>query len=191
MKAQPLTKAEMKALLAACGDCDTGVRDRAYLTALWRGSMRSAAPLRVMPSELDWERNMILLRDDKCESGRWVVLDEQAMAIQRIWFERRNSLGLNGHHPFYCSIYQPNRGNALSTAHFRRRIKVLAEKAGIEKRVHLHALRHTGASEMAEEGLPIATISRQLGHKSAAVTSRYLHELRPDLADSRLAGRTW
>jgi Phage integrase family len=39
----------------------------------------------------------------------------------------------------------------------------LAAKAGIEKRVHPHGLRHTHAAELAAEGMPLNFVQAQLG----------------------------
>ena len=192
MIGQPLTTSEAKALLAACPtNNSTGIRDRALLTALWRGAMRISATLRIQPGDIDWDRNLITIHSDKGGEGRTIVLDPQAMDVLRIWKERRTVLGINGKEPFFCSAHQHARGKPLDSSHFRRLIARLRRKAGIEKRCHLHGLRHTGASELAEEGFDLATISAQLGHKNVSTTSQYIHRLRPDLMDSRLKERTW
>ncbi len=54
----------------------------------------------------------------------------------------------------------------------------LARKAGIEKRVHAHDLRHTHAFELACEGHPLHVIQAQLGHTSLATTDRYVQGVR-------------
>lgn len=48
--------------------------------------------------------------------------------------------------------------------------------------VHLHDLRHTFASWLAQDGASMAALRDLLGHSSLAVTSRYAHLARPDLA---------
>jgi integrase len=53
----------------------------------------------------------------------------------------------------------------------------LARRAGIDKRVHAHGLRHTFAVELEAAGTPVTTISKLLGHSSVAVTARYLDHL--------------
>ena len=53
-------------------------------------------------------------------------------------------------------------------------LKRLAAKAGITKRVHLHGFRHTFASQLRRARTDVAVISKLLGHKSIAVTVRYL-----------------
>ena len=67
----------------------------------------------------------------------------------------------------------------------------LAKKAGIEKRVHPHGLRHTHAAELREEGVDIAIISRQLGHSSIATTARYLDHIAPQTVIDTVRAREW
>jgi site-specific recombinase XerD len=50
----------------------------------------------------------------------------------------------------------------------------IAAKAGIEKRVHPHGLRHSHAVDMANEGVAIPSIQQQLGHDRPSTTDTYL-----------------
>ena len=61
----------------------------------------------------------------------------------------------------------------------RRLLPRLAARAGLERRVHPHALRHSLASALAHEGKSLPAISAQLGHSSTAVTDRYLRKIAP------------
>jgi site-specific recombinase XerD len=191
MQPQPLSRDEAKALLAACPNTTNGIRDKALFTVLYRGGTRITATLNIRPADIDWERNLITIHRDKGGKGRTITIDDEAMNILRVWAERRSSLGVNGRHPFFCATNKKALGNALKSSHYRRTIKKLQRKAGIDKRCHLHALRHTAASELLEEGIDIATISRQLGHAHISTTSRYVHQLRPDLANQKLKARAW
>jgi len=191
MRSQPLSRDEAKALIGTCSDTNAGIRDRAVFTALWRGSMRIGATLRIMPSDIDWNNNLVIIQRDKGGKSRTIVLDAEAMDVLRIWSERRKVLGVNGHHVFFCATNKQARGNQLDSSQFRHRIKKMQKKAGIEKRCHCHGLRHTAASELAEEGFSLTTIAAQLGHVHVSTTSRYIHRLRPDLTDERLKQRSW
>lgn len=55
------------------------------------------------------------------------------------------------------------------------------ERAGLAH-VHWHDLRHTYASLLAQDGASMALLRDLLGHSTLAVTSRYAHLARPDLA---------
>ena len=52
-------------------------------------------------------------------------------------------------------------------------VKRLGERAGIERRVHPEALRHTFESELSDRGIEPAT-SNALGHQSLATTRGYI-----------------
>jgi site-specific recombinase XerD len=97
------------------------------------------------------------------------------MAIVSRWIETRHSLGIDGHAPLFCTLH----GRPLQPSYVRTVLPRLARKAGIEKRVHPHGLRHTHAFELMMEGVPVPIIQRQLGHGSLATTQRYLDHLAP------------
>ena len=48
------------------------------------------------------------------------------------------------------------------------------KKVGIDD-FHIHDLRHTAASWLVMEGVPLLEVSRLLGHKSITQTERYAH----------------
>ncbi|NOT02277.1 MAG: tyrosine-type recombinase/integrase [Phycisphaerales bacterium] len=90
-------------------------------------------------------------------------------------------------HPVFCTL----RGRSMSDAYVRVMFKRLAARAGIEKRVHAHGLRHTHAAQLRAEGVDIAIISRQLGHASITTTARYLDHLAPRAVIETIRGRMW
>ena len=76
-------------------------------------------------------------------------------------------------------------GSRINDAYIRNLLPRLAKKAGIEKRVHAHGLRHSHAFELANEGVPIHIIQKQLGHSNLSVTNRYIDHLNPtEVADA-------
>jgi integrase len=67
----------------------------------------------------------------------------------------------------------------------------LVSRAGIEKRVHPHGLRHTHATELAREGVSVGLIQQQLGHRSLATTDRYLRHIAPIQLITAIQDRRW
>jgi integrase/recombinase XerC len=53
----------------------------------------------------------------------------------------------------------------------------LAEKAGIQQRIHIHGFRHGLATSMAQAGVELRAISAQLGHSNTSTTDRYLAKI--------------
>jgi len=185
---EPLTKEEVLALMNACSRrAPTGKRDRALICILWRGQLRVSEALALKVSDLNAKECTLRVLKGKGRKDRVVVIDHQAVAELEAWIECRKKLGLTGHKPIFCTL----QGKPIHTAQIREMLPRRAKKAGIEKRVHAHGLRHTGASEMVVEGIALIDIQHQLGHSSPSTTDRYLHQLNPLARTERLKARTY
>ena len=118
---------------------------------------------------------------------RTVALDPEASALVERWLGRRAQLGNNGRRPVFCTL----DGGPIKTAYVRALLPRLARRARIEKRVHAHGLRHSFASGLALEGVPMPIIQTALGHSSLATTSRYLAHIAPEQVIAPLRARNW
>jgi site-specific recombinase XerD len=125
----------------------------------------------------------------KIDRDRVVGLDDGAMALINRWLDVRRQRGINGRGAkrLFCTL----DGGPVSGAYVRAMLKRMARRAGIEKRVHPHGLRHTGAAELRSEGVDIGIISKQLGHKSIATTARYLDHIAPQTVIDTMRKREW
>lgn len=72
----------------------------------------------------------------------------------------------------------------------RFRLRRLAARAGVEKRVHPHGLRHTYAVKLDKEGFPLRDIRDLLGHANVGTTDAYLRGLGATSAVERAKTRT-
>ena len=186
-----LTSEEVFGLLNACGRGPAGRRNRALITVGWRAGLRCAEALALYPKDVDLNTGRIQVLHGKGDKRRVVALDPAACAIVEIWMQERRKLGLNGSHPLFCVISEPTKGKPLHDAYVRELMTKLGHKAGIEKRVHFHGLRHTYAAYLMDQGVPIHFIRRMLGHSSIAITKRYADHINPAQVVEALRELEW
>lgn len=171
--AEPLTAGEMQRLIDGCSrKAPTGIRNRALLTLLYRSGLRVSEVLAIRPSDVDLKRRTIRLKDTKSGKPQTRGFHPSADDALARWLDTRKSLGI-GNGKLFCTL----KGEPMSDDYVRGMLRRLADKAGIEKRVHPHGIRHTFAVELEANGTPVTVISKLLGHSSVAVTARYLDHL--------------
>ncbi len=186
--AEILTTDEVGALIRTCSPrAPTGIRNRALLVVLYRAGLRLSEALDLYAKDLDRRNGTLTVLHGKGDRRRTVGLDPGAFAIVERWIDKRREMGLHGRQRLFCTL----RGSPIKSAYVRALLPRLARKAGIEKRVHAHALRHTHAAELMREGVPLNLIQRQLGHRSVATTSRYLDHLQPQEVVDAMQKRDW
>ncbi len=72
-------------------------------------------------------------------------------------------------------LFLSEKNQAISPDRVQRMIKEYAGKAGISQRITPHVLRHSFATEMYHQGVPLDAIQAMLGHENEAETSIYIH----------------
>jgi integrase len=192
--AEVLTPAEISRLIDACGRRGpSGMRNRALIVVLWRGGLRCAEALALGLRDVDRQAGTLTVRHGKGDRRRVVGMDPPAFAVLERWLDLRARIGVPKGAPVFCTITHDGGGlgRPLGAAYWREAIKRLGVKAGIDKRVHSHGLRHTHAVELLMEGVPIEVIRRQLGHRSLGVTQRYLDHLMPADVVEAMQKRPW
>ncbi len=188
LPAEVLTVDEVRALVRGCSTrAPSGVRNRALLVVLYRGGLRLGEALALYPKDVDTARGTVRVLHGKGDKARTVGLDPEALAVVERWADARRGLGISGRHRPFCTL----SGGPLDASYVRQLLPRLARRAGIDKRVHAHGLRHTHAAELAEEGYPTNFIQDQLGHSSLATTDRYLRHIAPAARVEALRQRRW
>jgi site-specific recombinase XerD len=163
-----LTPEEARALLrAASPRAPTGIRNRALIALMYGAGLRLAEVLALKPSDVDLEAGSIrVLHDDKGDKARTAGIDEGAAGHVARWIDTRRALKIRSRH-LICTI----QGKSLQPRYVRAMLTRMKARAGIEKRVHPHGLRHTHAVELEREGLTASETQDQLGHSSLNTTA--------------------
>lgn len=163
-----LSVAEAKALLLAADN----IRDRAIISVLLYSGIRSKELLALDIDDLDVRGRVLHVRDHgegiKNYHERKAVLSQDCIKMLNEWIAVR---------PQDCekALFLNVHGMRLTNSGLHKIISNTGKRAGIGKRVYTHLLRHTAASTMIKQGIPVTEVMLQLGHRSLASTMVYLH----------------
>ncbi len=181
---EPLTPEEVERLAGAANPrYPTGARNRALILVLAGSGVRITEALSLRPKDYDVARGRIRVLKGKGRKARIVPVTGAAAAAIARWMQHRAKLGHNGTAPIFCTL----KGEPIESAYVRAMLPRLAKKAGVEKRVHAHGLRHSFAAESIRLGVRINALSKVLGHTSSGVTARYIDHLGDDDAIDAVA----
>ena len=110
----------------------------------------------------------------KGDKERWVPLNK--IAFKQLNLFINNSLSqINPKKGCEQYIFLNQRGGKLSRIAAYQAIKEIAQKAGIEKNIHPHTLRHSFATELMLGGADIMVVRELMGHASVRSTEIYTH----------------
>lgn len=84
-------------------------------------------------------------------------------------------------------VFLSRNGTRLSIAQIHRVVVSAAQRAGIDRKVSAHWLRHAHASHALDRGAPIHLVSQPLNHSNLATTSVYVHA-RPTESSGKYLG---
>jgi integrase len=101
---------------------------------------------------------------------RHVVLTDEGIAAFKEWTAKT----VSGEH-----IFLKNDRTTWGTSHQQRPLEDASIRAKIVPAVNFHILRHTHASYLAMNGVPMAVIARQLGHADSRMTEKHYAHLAP------------
>ena len=184
-----LTREEIGALMRSCSRrAPTGIRNQALIAVLYRAGLRLSEALALKPKDLDRDAGTLRVLQGKGKKARTVGLDPDGFAVLDRWLDvRSGKYRINGARRVFCTL----KGGPVKTSYVRALLPRLGRKAGLEKRIHAHGLRHAFSSELAREGVPVPLISRQLGHANVRTTSVYLSGISSEETVEAIRARKW
>ena len=167
---------EQQQLLSQMEPADTlrKLRNLTMLRVLLNCGLRSAELCSLKIKNIDFKTGMMkVLGKGNKERILWVG-DDDMLLIQE-WLEKRP-----GGSPLVFTSLDGSR--PICSRWLRKLLPNLAEKAGIDKRVHVHTCRHSFASDLLRQTKNLFLVSQALGHTNVATTQVYLHLVPGELA---------
>ncbi len=132
---------------------------------LYSTGLRLSECVNLKYEDLDINENIGWVRNGKGGKDRIFIISELFKKDLLYYMEKRG-YAENGY------IFTVN-GKQMSPRGIQHAIKISVERAGIEKNVHVHTLRHSFATHLLENGTDIRKIQHLLGHSSLQTTQIY------------------
>ena len=158
-----LAQSEVKALLQGTENR----KHRAMLMLAYGLGLRLSEVLALMPADIDDKRMALYVRGGKGKKDRALPLPESLLLLLREQFRefRPVTFVFEGQHP----------GEPYSARSLQMVVKQAAARAGIQRPISLHMLRHSYATHLMEAGTDTRIIQDLLGHSSIKTTEIYTH----------------
>jgi integrase/recombinase XerD len=168
----PLTMSpdEAEQLLEEAGS----LRDQMMLSLGYGCGLRAGEIVRLRAGDIDSAQMIIRILQSKGRKDRHVMLPPELLQPLRQWWKARPTR-FDAEVPVRERWLFPGRrkGQHITYRQLSRIFHEAAAAAGITKRVSLHSLRHSFATDLLEKGLDIRYIQALLGHSKLDTTSRY------------------
>jgi site-specific recombinase XerD len=161
-----LTMEEMKHMIAVS---EKNKRDNMIIKCLFYLGLRNSELRGMKVDDIDFINRTVKVVQGKGRKDRYVPIPSKEFAAEiRSWAGKRTR-----------GLLIEGRGNdsMLSDRHARRIVKKYAIEAGIRKpeEIHPHTLRHSYATHLQNQGLPLNYIQQVLGHERIETTTVYVH----------------
>jgi integrase/recombinase XerD len=149
-----------------------GLRDQAILELLYATGLRVSELIYLKIDDINME-NCMLKCLGKGSKERIIPFGSKAYQSLRLYLDKvRQKLVKN---PNEDILFLNSRGERLSRQGIFYLVKKYVRKAGIEKKVTPHTLRHTLATHLLENGADLRSVQEMLGHSDISTTQIYTH----------------
>ena len=176
-----LTQSEIKDLFQATDHSNTKwhlrCRDKAILTVLYSCGLRRTEAVSLDISDILFDKERVFVRKGKNYKERFVPINRKnAEILEDYIFEARPE--------FYQSnlseaLFVNKNGTRMQGMSFANRLKAIVQatnnKTIAEKGITLHILRHSIATHLLQQKVPLESIKTFLGHSSLESTQIYVH----------------
>lgn len=176
-----LTKEEQVRLLAQPNKrYPTGERNYVMLRMMLDTGLRLAETINLRWRDVDLNTGKVMVRQGKGSKDRTLWIGEADLEMLQAWRERqaRDAKGKSD------NMFTTLKGRKLNPAYVRAMVVRYGKRAGIDKQIGPHTLRHTFATDLYQDTSKIRLVQKALGHSNLATTQIYTHIVDDELEDA-------
>ncbi|HBS86633.1 MAG: integrase [Bacteroidetes bacterium GWF2_38_335] len=168
-----LSRKEVKQIL----DSTINIKHHAALSLIYGCGLRRSEVLNLKLKDVASDRHLLIVRCAKGKKDRVIPISDKTIEMLRNYYKK--------YRPKVWLFEGQKVGMKYSEESLAAVLKAAVIKAGIEKPVSLHWLRHSFATHLLETGTDMRYIQELLGHKSSKTTEIYTHVTEQSLQNIR------
>ena len=176
----------------------TGLRNKVILNLMWNMGLRVSEVVNLKPRDINLTNKKLRIVNGKGGVDRDITIPEGITYLLKEWKDKRPK----GSDYFICNIKNrkadyriktkdgrtlnptSKKGDKLSIRSIQIMLKNYTRRAGIDKVVTPHTLRHSYATEFIRQGKSVMTLKQILGHSDIGTTQLYVTLANKDVEEA-------
>ena len=147
-------------------------RDLALLEVLYGSGLRASEAVAMNWGDVSFDQRRLHIRAGKGNRDRMAPLSQPAREALKRLASIQRSQGTQG--KAASPVFRNVRGSRLAVRSVGRIVKTAMQRAGLPP-MNPHALRHSCATHLLDDGADLRSIQDLLGHSSLTTTQKYTH----------------
>ncbi len=144
----------------------TNLKHKTIICVMYSTGVRVSELLNIKLKDIDRKNMVIHVTNGKGGKQRQVVLRQEILElIEKYWRAYKTK----------DYLFEGQRGGEYSSRSINEFLKMYALKAGINKKIHAHLIRHCTGTHLTEAGVNLGLIQRSFGHSNPKTTMIYQH----------------
>ena len=136
---------------------------------IYGSGLRISEATNIRIEDIDSKNMRLFVRNGKGEKERYTVLSKASLEMLRECYKRYRPNHVEGY------MFLNREGKPLKPERLRIFFRRYRRKAGISEDFIVHSLRHSFATRLVEEGVPLVQVKELLGHSCIRSTMTYVH----------------
>ena len=157
-----LSKEEVRQILASVKN----IKHKCILTLIYSAGLRIGEAINLKVNDISFDRKTLIVKMGKGKKDRLTLLSEAAIPLLERYTE---------HYKPENYLFEGWHRDQYSYSSIRCIFRRALRNCGISKRLTVHALRHSFATHLMEQGTDLRYIQTLLGHSSSKTTEVYTH----------------
>ena len=162
----------------------TSQRNKVMFQLMLNTGLRVSETVSLRWEDVNLTSGKVMVREGKGAKDRTLWVDNSQLDKLGEWKERQ--VEKVGRLPkwVFSTLREGNAGEKMSIQQVWKTLKTYSGKAGIEKDISPHTLRHTFATDLYRETGKIRLVQKALGHTDLSTTMIYTHIVDEELENA-------